>query len=152
MQFLNVLLQLVLAFTSVFLICLVLIQRGKGGGLAGAFGGAGGSSAFGTKAGDIFTRVTMIVAGVWISIAMLLVVLSNRRTSAYGDAPAAKSTFTPSPSADGKSKLPIESLDKSLGLPPTTDSSKVDPPGQVSGTSPIAPNTPLKPITPPSKP
>ena len=27
--------------TSIFLICLVLIQRGKGGGLAGAFGGAG---------------------------------------------------------------------------------------------------------------
>jgi preprotein translocase subunit SecG len=34
--------------TSLFLIFLILIQRGKGGGLAGAFGGVGGSSAFGT--------------------------------------------------------------------------------------------------------
>ena len=42
-----------IVLVSLFLICLILIQRGKGGGLAGAFGGVGGSSAFGTKAGDI---------------------------------------------------------------------------------------------------
>ena len=45
-----------------FLILLVLIQRGRGGGLAGAFGGMGGQSAFGTKAGDLFTRITIVVA------------------------------------------------------------------------------------------
>ncbi|MDP6059564.1 MAG: preprotein translocase subunit SecG, partial [Pirellulaceae bacterium] len=45
--------------TALFLILLVLIQRGRGGGLAGAFGGAGGQSAFGTKAGDMFTRITI---------------------------------------------------------------------------------------------
>jgi protein translocase SecG subunit len=32
------------------LMLIVLIQRGKGGGLAGAFGGAGGSSPFGSRA------------------------------------------------------------------------------------------------------
>ena len=50
------LLGLGLVLTSLFLIFLVLIQRGRGGGLAGAFGGAGGQSAFGTKAGDVFSR------------------------------------------------------------------------------------------------
>ncbi len=90
-QFLNVLLYILLSLTSLFLICLILIQRGKGGGLAGAFGGAGGSSAFGTKAGDVFTRVTMIAAAVWIALNMLLVVVSSRRASAYGPAPAAAS-------------------------------------------------------------
>ena len=40
-------LAVVLLVLGLFLILLVLIQRGKGGGLAGAFGGAGGSSAFG---------------------------------------------------------------------------------------------------------
>src|ERR1043165_8149418 len=76
---------------SLFLICLVLIQRGKGGGLAGAFGGMGGSSAFGTKAGDVFTRVTMITALIWILMSMILVMLYNREgTSAWdGDAPRA---------------------------------------------------------------
>jgi preprotein translocase subunit SecG len=56
----------VLFVTAVFLILLVLVQRGKGGGLAGAFGGMGGQSAFGTKAGDLFTRVTIGVATFWI--------------------------------------------------------------------------------------
>lgn len=51
---------------SIFLILLVLVQRGRGGGLAGALGGAGGQSVFGSKAGDVFTRVTIVVAAVWI--------------------------------------------------------------------------------------
>src|SRR5476651_2572471 len=55
-----------LIITALFLIVLVLIQRGKGGGLAGAFGGMGGQSAFGTKAGDLFTRITIGVAAFWI--------------------------------------------------------------------------------------
>jgi preprotein translocase subunit SecG len=74
-----------LILSSLFLICLVLIQRGKGGGLAGAFGGMGGSSAFGTKAGDVFTRVTMITALVWILLSMILVVLYNRGTTSAWD-------------------------------------------------------------------
>ena len=57
---------LALALTAVFLILLVLVQRGRGGGLAGALGGMGGSSAFGAKAGDIFTRITIGAASVWI--------------------------------------------------------------------------------------
>jgi preprotein translocase subunit SecG len=52
--------------TSLFLILLVLVQRGRGGGLTGALGGMGGQSAFGTKAGDTFTKVTMVTAAVWI--------------------------------------------------------------------------------------
>lgn len=60
-------------FTSLFMILLVLIQRGKGGGLSGALGGAGGSSAFGSKAGDAFTRFTIYVAIVWILLIMVQV-------------------------------------------------------------------------------
>lgn len=62
-----------LLLTALFLITLVLIQRGKGGGLAGAFGGLGGQSAFGTKAGDLFTRVTIGVALFWIILCMVTV-------------------------------------------------------------------------------
>ena len=68
-----VVLNLVLILVALFLILLVLIQRGKGGGLAGAFGGAGGSSAFGSRAGDTFTRVTIIVAAIWLLLIMLLI-------------------------------------------------------------------------------
>ena len=57
---------ILLFMTSIFLILLVLVQRGRGGGLAGAFGGLGGQSAFGTKAGDLFTRITIVTATFWI--------------------------------------------------------------------------------------
>jgi preprotein translocase subunit SecG len=55
---------------SLFLILLVLVQRGRGGGLTGALGGMGGQSAFGAKAGDVFTRVTMVTAIVWVLLCM----------------------------------------------------------------------------------
>ncbi len=56
---------------SLFLILLVLVQRGRGGGLSGAFGGMGGQSAFGAKAGDTFTKVTVATAAIWILLCML---------------------------------------------------------------------------------
>ncbi|MCA9231989.1 MAG: preprotein translocase subunit SecG [Planctomycetales bacterium] len=62
----QVLIKLLLGGAAVFLILLVLVQRGRGGGLAGALGGMGGSSAFGAKAGDVFTRITIVAAAVWI--------------------------------------------------------------------------------------
>jgi preprotein translocase subunit SecG len=67
------LLNIVLLLVGIFLILLVLIQRGKGGGLSGAFGGAGGSSAFGSRAGDTFTRITIYVAAIWLLLIMFLI-------------------------------------------------------------------------------
>jgi preprotein translocase subunit SecG len=73
---------LVIIAGGLLLIPLILIQRGKGGGLAGAFGGVGGSSAFGSRAGDLFTRITIGVAAVWILLIMLQVkvIQSTERT------------------------------------------------------------------------
>jgi len=71
MYWIAFLLKTVLFFTAFFMIILVLIQRGKGGGLSGAFGGMGGQSAFGTKAGDLFTKITIGVATFWILMCVL---------------------------------------------------------------------------------
>lgn len=68
--FLHYLFGILMFVVALFLILLVLVQRGRGGGLTGALGGMGGQSAFGTKAGDMFTRVTMVTAGVWILLCM----------------------------------------------------------------------------------
>jgi len=67
-------LNIVLLLLGIFLIIIVLIQRGKGGGLAGAFGGLGGSSPFGSRAGDAFTRLTIYVACVWLVLTMVQVI------------------------------------------------------------------------------
>jgi preprotein translocase subunit SecG len=77
----SVILMILLLLTAIFLIILILIQRGKGGGLAGAFGGMGGQSAFGTKAGDMFTKITIGVAAFWL----LLCVVSVRFMGAQKD-------------------------------------------------------------------
>lgn len=57
---------ILMSFTALFVILLVLVQRGRGGGLAGALGGMGGQSAFGAKAGDTFTKITIVAASFWI--------------------------------------------------------------------------------------
>ena len=68
-------------FVGLILIAVILLQRGRGGGLAGAFGGMGGQSAFGTKAGDLFTKITIVLATVWIVVGGLCVLMaSNSRT------------------------------------------------------------------------
>ncbi len=67
------LLNIILLFLGAFLILIILIQRGKGGGLAGAFGGMGGSSPFGSRAGDAFTRLTIYVAIAWLLLTMVQV-------------------------------------------------------------------------------
>jgi preprotein translocase subunit SecG len=85
---------ILLILTAIFLVLLILVQRGRGGGLAGALGGMGGQSAFGTKAGDTFTWVTYATAGFWIFLcAVGVIVMSNsgNRLAVGGDAPAAGS-------------------------------------------------------------
>ena len=65
--------QVLLFVSSVFLMLLILVQRGKGGGLTGALGGMGGQSAFGSKAGDAFTKITVITAMIWITLCMVTI-------------------------------------------------------------------------------
>ena len=65
------------AFVGLILIGVILLQRGRGGGLAGAFGGMGGQSAFGTKAGDVFTKITIYLATSWIILGCVCVLLAS---------------------------------------------------------------------------
>jgi preprotein translocase subunit SecG len=120
----HIVLPILLLLTSLFLILLVLIQRGRGGGLAGAFGGLGGQSAFGTKAGDLFTRITIGVATFWIILCAASVKLLNDAETGIidptlgnksappepggappsGSAPAKKDAARPGPASSAPSK------------------------------------------------
>ena len=126
-----------LVFSALFLIALVLIQRGRGGGLAGAFGGAGGQSAFGTKAGDVFTRITVIVAACWILLCILAINVLGRRQSLFnpalgsaaGQAVPAQSTIPP---ADGSG--PAAATEAAPGT-----ASPAEPAAPAASTAPAAP-------------
>ena len=71
------------------LMLLVLIQRGKGGGLAGAFGGAGGSSPFGSREAGKIVSATLWLAGVWV-----LVIMIHVKIVKYDTAEQAKTSVT----------------------------------------------------------
>jgi preprotein translocase subunit SecG len=60
------------------LILVVLLQSGKGGGLAGAFGG-GGSTIFGGRgAGTVLTRATMVLGAMFFVTSLTLALLSTQ--------------------------------------------------------------------------
>lgn len=68
-------LQLVHIFICIFLILLILIQAGKGHGLAGAFGSFAGGAAqnlFGARTTDVLTKITGYVAALFFISALFL--------------------------------------------------------------------------------
>lgn len=91
----------------VLLILIVLLQKGRGGGLGSAFGGGGGSSAFGTRTGDVFTWITIVLTGLFLVLAILMVLAVR---SSVHIVPVAKVTVTPTQWPQGqitKNKLKV---------------------------------------------
>jgi len=86
---------ILMGVTGLFLILLVLVQRGRGGGLAGALGGMGGQSAFGTKAGDTFTKVTVGAASIWILLCISAVWVLGRQSNKLGSGAAPPANTSP---------------------------------------------------------
>ena len=116
---------IVMTLTATFLILLVLVQRGRGGGLAGAFGGMGGQSAFGTKAGDAFTKITIGASVFWLLLCIASVRLLGTTAGAFGEAESPQQTQTTSPSSASDEPL----------LPGMVDSDTVD--SDTSGTASV---------------
>jgi preprotein translocase subunit SecG len=56
----------------VSLILMILIQKGRGGGLSGAFGGAMAGGVLGSKTGDFLTWVTIVLVGVFLTLAVVM--------------------------------------------------------------------------------
>ena len=84
---------------AVFMILLVLIQKGRGGGLSGAFGGGGGNTAFGSKTGDVLTWATSIVFGVFLLLAIGLNLVAEKYNNAMR--PPAPTITLPAGTAPG---------------------------------------------------
>ncbi len=126
----NVLLYIVISLLllmCVFLTLLVLIQKGRGGGLASAFGGAGGNTAFGSKTGDVLTWATSIVFGVFLILAVVTNLLADsihqtRMKSPAGSPPAMPSSNNPltgSTSSEPLSTIPLPSPTTAPSAPST---------------------------------
>ena len=66
------------------LILIILVQKGRGGGLSGAFGGAMASGILGSKTGDFLTWVTIVLAGVFLGLAIIMAKFYREDVSDYG--------------------------------------------------------------------
>ena len=81
------------------LILIILIQKGRGGGLSAAFGGAGSGGVLGSKTGDFLTWVTIVLVGVFLSLAVLLA--KYYKPPLPGVTPPGVTAPAPSPSGAG---------------------------------------------------
>lgn len=73
-----------LGLDSVLLVAAILLQAGKGGGLAATFGGASSSAdaIMGTRqAGNLLTKLTWWTGGIFIGLAFVISLMSSRRTA-----------------------------------------------------------------------
>ncbi len=130
----HILFSVFFAFLAILLMLVILLQRGKGVGLAGAFGGAGGNTAFGAKTGDVLTWATIGLAGVFLLAAVILnlFIFTPPASTFRTAAPANNSAAVPPDSADMPTPPP--------SLPPTT--TPAVPPATTPASGPTASPTP----------
>ena len=114
-----------LFFVSLFMIFIILIQRGKGGGLAGALTGTA-QSAFGAKAGDTMTRVTLVVSLIWILLISVTILAMNKDNANTDDLLKTTGPSSDSFSIEATESEKGESSSNTLGLDPVTDSNGED--------------------------
>jgi len=80
------------------IILIVLLQKGRGGGISAAFGGGGAGSLLGTKTGDFLTWVTICLVAVFLVLAVLMGKFMRPTTSADL---AAQPVTAPVPAPEG---------------------------------------------------
>ena len=98
MKFVAVLFVLV----SLVLILVVLMQKGRGGGLSGAFAGGMASGLLGSKTGDFLTWVTVVLVSIFLLLAVLMAKF-YRSSTRYG---RGANAATQQPVTGGQSSAP----------------------------------------------
>jgi preprotein translocase subunit SecG len=101
------LVEAVYVIVCLVLMLVILLQQGKGGDIANAFGGGGSQAAFGARSGaTVLSRATTIAAVLFIVGALVLGILGQRGPGSVvgGRAPAQQSQPTPpaAPAAPAK--------------------------------------------------
>ncbi len=103
MTILTTILTGVLWLTCVLIVILVLLQTGKGGSLAGVFGGGGGAdSLLGTRATSFLVKATVVLSVMFLALCLALNYIggSSRDPGRY-DAVGAPAAEAPAADGDG---------------------------------------------------
>ena len=73
--------------SAVALILIILVQKGRGGGLSAAFGGGAASGILGSKTGDFLTWVTIVLVGIFLTLAVVMAKYYKPSEDFGGDTP-----------------------------------------------------------------
>jgi len=95
---------------SIVLILVILVQKGRGGGLSAAFGGGMGGGLLGSKTGDFLTWVTIVLVAIFLTLAVLMARFFKPSTSKDYDAVPA-TTEQPLEGESGGDTGPVETPD-----------------------------------------
>ncbi|MDR0639345.1 MAG: preprotein translocase subunit SecG [Spirochaetaceae bacterium] len=76
MGVLNTILLVLFVIVAILLILLVLVQNEEGDSLGGVFAGGGGS-AFGSRSGNILTRASSVLGGLFLALAFVMALLTR---------------------------------------------------------------------------
>ncbi len=102
------------------LVLIILVQKGRGGGLSAAFGGSMAGGILGSKTGDFLTWVTIILVGIFLSLAVIMAKYYKESVGSYGEtAPAPLSQTT-----NQAPTSPVTDIDTATG--DTSDSTLVE--------------------------
>jgi preprotein translocase subunit SecG len=93
MPVLNTILVVLFVIVSILLILLVLVQNEEGDSFGGVFAGGGGS-AFGSRSGNILSRASSILGGLFLVLAFVMALLSPRGPQGSGVEAAGRALIT----------------------------------------------------------
>ena len=102
---------------SVLLILIILVQKGRGGGLSSAFGGGMASGILGSKTGDFLTWVTIVLVGIFLSLAVVMAKYYKPTVSEFGQdqtAPQQQPTDLNQPPSTDYNELETTDVNESI--------------------------------------
>jgi preprotein translocase subunit SecG len=91
---------------SIALILIILVQKGKGGGLSAAFAGGMTSGLLGSKTGDFLTWVTMVLVGIFLTLAVVMAKFYRPTVSEYDAGEATQQQPVETEPSAGLDQLP----------------------------------------------
>lgn len=103
--------------TCFFMILVILLQSGKGGGISGAFGGGAGAALGQRSANTVLTKLTGFAAAVFMVTSMVLAYMATP-TAGSGIADAAKKEAAAAAAASVESAVKVKAAEPASDAKP----------------------------------
>ena len=107
------------------LILIILVQKGRGGGLSSAFGGGAAGGILGSKTGDFLTWVTIVLVGVFLTLAVVMAKFYRPSISDFGEGTPPRAVSPTGPPRSPELPSPLDEA----GSPPGNESIDINLPG-----------------------